>query len=68
MPEEPPDASRREELKHLFEALAGQQAPLGTDAIEHVLPLLESGRGLGYSQFNEVLLLLGYDRVTHAFF
>lgn len=68
MPEDSPVASRREELNHLFEALAGQQAPLGTDAIEHVLPLLESGRGLGYSQFNEVLLLLGYDRVTHAFF
>jgi len=27
-----------------------------------------SGTGLGYSQFNELLLLLGYDRVTPSFF
>ena len=27
-----------------------------------------SGTGLGYSQFNELLLLLGYDRVTESFF
>ena len=25
-------------------------------------------RAIGYSQFNEILLLMGYDRITHAFF
>jgi len=30
--------------------------------------LVRGGSGLGYSQLNELLLLLGFDRVTHAFF
>lgn len=49
-----------QELRLLFEHLTGQKsvetAPLPTKAIE----VLERGSGWGYSQFNEVLLLLGY--------
>jgi hypothetical protein len=30
--------------------------------------LSDTGTGMGYSQFNELLLLLGFDRVSHAFF
>src|SRR5215203_1915789 len=55
-------------LKTLVD-LTGQSAPLRSTASEDALKLLEQeGRGLGYSQFNELLLLLGYDRVTPEFF
>ena len=53
-------------LGELLEGLTGQRPPLS-----HVASELAPGfptEGLGYSQFNELLLLHGYDRVTSAFF
>lgn len=55
------------ELIPLLERLTGQTAPLQSDAIIRGEAILSS-TGLGYSQLNELLLLLGYDRVTQAFF
>ena len=52
-------------LGQLLEALTGQRPPL-PPALD-VLPSFPES-GLGYSQLNELLLLLGYDRVTHSFF
>ena len=53
-------------LRQLLEALTGQIPPLAQEFCE-VAPQFPAG-GLGYSQLNELLLLLGYDRVTQAFF
>lgn len=53
-------------LRELLEALTGQRPPLEQEFCE-VAPLFPAC-GLGYSQLNELLLLLGYDRVTQAFF
>ena len=53
------------ELARLLEALTGQRAPLPEGV--QLLGRFPSS-GLGYSQLNELLLLLGYDRITHAFF
>ena len=52
----------------LFESLTGQTAPLSKykDLFSH--NELFSKGGIGYSQFNEILLTLGYDRVTKDFF
>ena len=53
----------------LIERLTGQDCPLSCDVPEGAAKLLsEGGGGLGHSQFNELLLSLGYDRVTHSFF
>ncbi|MFL6196522.1 MAG: hypothetical protein ACJ75H_20240 [Thermoanaerobaculia bacterium] len=54
----------------LLEDLTGEIAPLGdTTGHKKAVLLLDSGQGaLGYSQFNELLLMMGYDRVSHAFF
>ena len=51
-----------QKLRQLLEDLTGQRSPLN-----NLAPGFPQD-GLGYSQFNELLLLLGYDRVTHAFF
>jgi hypothetical protein len=57
------------ELIKILETLAGQKAPLKTNGPEKTIALLDDGsRAIGYSQFNELLLLMGYDRVTYAFF
>ena len=53
-------------LRQLLEALTGHPPPLAQEFCE-VAPQFPAG-GLGYSQLNELLLLLGYDRVTQAFF
>lgn len=53
-------------LRQLLEALTGQIPPLAEEFSE-VAPLFPAG-GLGHSQLNELLLLLGYDRVTQGFF
>lgn len=49
--------------------LTGQRAPLSS---ANFVPVhdktLFGGGGLDYSQFNELLLTLGYDRITRAFF
>ena len=47
--------------------LTGQDAPFGQQFEAEAKKLL-SWTGLGYSQLNELLLLLGYDRVTPSFF
>jgi len=56
-------------LVEILEELTGQGAPFHSAPTENALSLLGHGqRGLGYSQFNELLLLLGYDRVNSSFF
>lgn len=55
-----------EKLLELFESLTGQKAPLAEEFRE-VAPVFPEG-GLGYSQLNELLLLLGYDRVSEEYF
>lgn len=56
-------------LRKLVEDLTGQKIPL-PHQIESAINLLAASgpKGIGYSQFNELLLFLGYDRVTHPFF
>lgn len=58
-------ASESEQVIDLLEALTGQKRPLRE--VSDLLPRFPKS-GLGYSQLNELLLLLGYDRVTHTFF
>lgn len=63
-----------EALQKSLEDLVGQDCILQSVLDGRTLPtsaadVLASGSsGLGYSQLNELLLLLGFDRVTHAFF
>ena len=47
--------------------LTGQDAPFGRD-FDVPTEQVVKGSGLGYSQFNELLLLVGYDRVSPVFF
>jgi hypothetical protein len=60
----------QERLRKALELLTGQAVPLdGRDLPSHSPKLLSGkGTGLGYSQFNELLLTLGYDRVAPSFF
>ena len=52
----------------LLEGLSGESA-LETSQYHNVLDFLDSHKdGLGYSQFNELLLLLGFDKVSPEFF
>jgi hypothetical protein len=55
------------QIQTLFEQLAGQKAPFTLDGGSCAHRLLD-GEGMGWSQFNEVMLLLGFDRVSHPFF
>lgn len=58
-----------QDLRSVLEELTGQKAPLETKLPEAALSLLESsGTGLGYSQLNELLMLLGFDRITRGFY
>ena len=52
-------------LCELLEALAGETAPF--EAAREICPEFPAS-GVGYSQLNELLLSLGFDRVTHSFF
>lgn len=63
-------APASKDLVRLLEDLTGQRVPLPSPtAPQRALDLLEGeGRALGYSQLNELFLLLGYDRITPAFF
>lgn len=59
-----------ERLRILLEQLTGQSLPL-TDqpgVLQQVAESISAGQSLGYSQFNELLLNVGYDRVDHEFF
>src|SRR5690348_2296783 len=56
-------------IRSVLADLTGQKAPLDTAVPEGSMALLASdGSGLGYSQLNELLLLLGYDRITTGFY
>ncbi len=55
-------------LSKLIEDLTGQRIPRPGIPESAIALLTGSSGGLGYSQFNELLLYLGYDRVSHAFF
>lgn len=55
-----------QKLGLLLQALTGQPPPHAENSYD-IVPPFPTG-GLGYSQLNELLLLLGYDRVTQAFF
>jgi hypothetical protein len=57
------------DLRHSLENLVGQLGTIDKPLPKTTLSLLrKKGSGIGYSQLNELLLLLGFDRVTHAFF
>ena len=56
-------------LREELQKLAGQKAPLETLPPETACRLLgPDGAGLGYTQLNELLLLMGFDRVSRTFF
>lgn len=54
-------------LRAVLADLTGEQAPLDQD-MEEATQKLMARSGLGYSQLNELLLLLGYDRLSQVFF
>lgn len=58
------------ELKTLLESLTGQALPLEdtNGLLDQVAVAISSGQSIGHSQFNELLLNVGYDRVEPAFF
>ena len=51
-----------------LEKLAGERAPVQREIPQRAVEVLISGAGIGFSQFNELLLLLGFDRVSQSFF
>jgi hypothetical protein len=56
-------------LKQLLEALTGQDIPFKAGIHDETLRFFDrQENNLGYSQLNELLLSLGYDRVTREFF
>ena len=56
-----------EKLLELIQKLVGE--PISVDLCRfNELSFFENGNVLGYSQFNEILLLLGFDRITQSFF
>lgn len=57
-----------DQIRLLFEQLTGQKQSESAQLTATAIDVLEHGSGWGYSQFNEVLLLLGYDRVCAEFF
>jgi hypothetical protein len=56
-----------DELSAILADLTGQAIPFERDC-EHAAGRLLKGSGLAYSQLNELLLLLEYDRVSPRFF
>lgn len=56
------------ELKQWLENIAGQNAPINVEIPQHTVETLISKTGLGFSKLNELLLLLGLDRINHVFF
>jgi len=59
----------RDDVRALLEALTGERAPFPDAAADDgVAVLSRPSDRLGYSQLNELLLLYGFDRITHAFF
>src|SRR5205807_9893065 len=63
------EVAMSDEISALLEGLTGQALPLHAEGAKLAYrQLSDDGPGLGYSQFNELLLLYGYDRVTREFF
>lgn len=62
----------KRDLRSMLENLTGQKIPVERDNNNEILGLyanaLTEGKSIGYSQFNELLLNLGYDRVCAEFF
>lgn len=59
----------KDDVQRVLADLTGQKAPLNTVVPDASVALLANGgAGLGHSQLNELLLLLGYDRITTSFF
>ena len=56
-----------EELKNLIQNLVGEPITVNCDRFDE-LYIFENGTVIGYSQFNEILLLIGFDRITQSFF
>ncbi|WP_155518280.1 hypothetical protein [Ralstonia solanacearum] len=58
------------DLQIWLEQLTGQNLPLPDDScvLKQVADSISAGQSLGYSQFNELLLNVGYDRVDRTFF
>lgn len=56
-----------EKILELIQKLVGERISVPCSRFNE-LKLFENGNALGYSQFNEILLLLGFDRVTQSFF
>jgi len=56
------------DIKRLLKNLTGQKIPLDKDIPIAAVRLFNNKVGLGFSQLNELLLYMGYDRVTSAFF
>lgn len=57
----------QDEIRILLEDLTGQAAPI-TNPLGSLNILDSTSPELGCSQLNELLLLFGFDRITHAFF
>ena len=55
-------------LRKFLAQLTGREAPIGKSDAPASAEKLLPNPGIGHSQFNEVLLLLGYDRVSASFF
>jgi hypothetical protein len=62
--------SDKDIILKIIEDLTGQEVPLKRRIPDIAVELLTKPevKGLGYSQLNELLLSLGYDRVSHSFF
>jgi len=56
-----------EKLLELIQNLVGEPISVECNRFKE-LRFFENGNVLGYSQFNEILLLLGFDRITQSFF
>ena len=54
------------EFKEVFENLTGQT--IDKEHLDLDLNIFENGESLGYSQLNEILSLLGQDRICESFF
>jgi hypothetical protein len=69
-PTKVPKSISSAELKGLLESLTGQALPLEdtNGLLDQVAVAISRGQSIGHSQFNELLLNVGYDRVEPAFF
>lgn len=65
-----PERIFAKDLQNLLENLTGQHLPISDacDLLAQVADRLSEGQSIGYSQFNELLMYLGYDRVAPEFF